>query len=72
MINISDIDSLSARRRATKQKIPRGGKTMLIAKKKLLEMIELTGKDSGTLPILGAVLLGQKNGNLCFRWSNLI
>jgi len=75
MIDISSIDSLSVKREADiqlkKQKIPRGGKTMLIAKKKLLEMIELTGKDSGTLPILGAVLLEQKNGNLCFRWSNL-
>ena len=76
MINISDINSLSAKTEATglkskKQEIPKGKNTMLIAKKKLLEMIELTGKDSGTLPILGAVLLEQKNGNLCFRWSNL-
>jgi len=76
MIDLSKIDSLSVKKETTelkskKQKIPRKGKTMLIAKKKLLEMIELTGKDSGTLPILGTVLLGQKNGNLHFQWSNL-
>ena len=77
MIDISKIDSLSVRRGTEtdihfeKQKIVRGGEGMLIAKKRILEMIELTGKDSGTLPILGAVLLEQKNGNLCFRWSNL-
>jgi len=76
MIDISKINSLSVRSETTelkskKQKTPRREKTMLIAKKKLLEMIELTGKDSGTLPILGTVLLKQKNGNLHFQWSNL-
>ena len=76
MIDISKIDSLSARKRAIKlkskkQKSPREVKTMLIAKKKLLEMIELTGKDCRTIPVLEAVLLEQKDGNLNFRWSNL-
>lgn len=76
MINISEIDNLSARRGATelkskKQKVPREAKTMLIAKKKLLEMIELTGKNYKTIPVLEAVLLEQKDGNLNFRWSNL-
>lgn len=76
MIDISKIDSLSVRERTTelkskKQKTPRRGKMMLIAKKKLLEMMELTGKNGKYLPILESVLLEQKNGNLCFRWTNL-
>ncbi|GAF89784.1 unnamed protein product, partial [marine sediment metagenome] len=72
MIDISSIDSLSAKEGANiKQKISRGGKTMLIARKKLLKMIELTGKNGKYLPILESVLLEQKNGNLCFQWTNL-
>lgn len=75
-MDISKIDSLSTGNKTTglkpkKRKTPRGGKTMLIAKKKLLEMIELTGKNGKYLPILESVLLEQKNGNLCFRWTNL-
>lgn len=76
MMDISKIDSLSTGNKTTeskpkKQKTPREGGTMLIARKKLLEMMELTGKDGKYLPILESVLLEQKNGNLCFRWTNL-
>ena len=81
MIDVSEIDSLSLRRgdklksktdiQLKKQKILREEKTMLIEKKKLLEMIELTGKDCKTIPILEGILLKQKDGNLNFQWSNL-